>query len=695
MVAAPERISNDSITDTTSLAAAATAWTTLGTAATNQPIPLFDQTPFASSGQEPGRCSALRWPDLGAELQDVQQLKETLRTKLLAMKVEPFGPILADKNPGLALSEGIGALKEDLDALQTEPFWTMSRWATEDEPTPGALPRFATWRTEDVDAALKTADAFDNYRGPAFEIVERGSREALLDVIEADVSELVGLRLRRTAVGRSERANDSAAVLDELKVTGSVVARLGRVASLLVQSPSGQLVLSSLDSQAAAALAAIDLQASRNYPSLFVWPRRANAFDALFSRWQDLRKTAAAADAPKLWEAIADEQRDAGPKFAPLAAPFATYLVARRALSDPALRWARIARDVASYEQKLPDNGLGAFDALVRRGIPAMLTANNCLAGSAAMTRASGEYFAPLRDELAREGERQCRIQAQRDYGTILSAFNVHLRDKFPFIDSDARSFTARLREAQGRPEATPENVKALLDAYSSADGPVLTRFLGSRGTCSSDPALAFLRAVDNASTVLASAADPQQKAPAVAFDVRPEFRLRANPVTGGDQIAEWQLEVGARTLREMGEAAAEPLVWTSGDRVSLVLRFARDSPSVPAAGAGLPLDPSAGDGRTVRFEFTGQWAIFRLLLAHTVSSVADALSLRDGGPTLLAVDIPVQPDVTKPPLTQPAAVSTFDLYMGLGLFARGKADLIKVGEFPTQGPDRISCLGI
>ena len=77
------------------------------------------------------------------------------------------------------------------------------------------------------------------------------------------------------------------------------------------------------------------------------------------------------------------------------------------------------------------------------------------------------------------------------------------------------------------------------------------------------------------------------------------------------------------------------------------------------------------------------------------VPPVGEALSLRDGGPTLLAVDIPVQPDVTKPPLTQPAAVSTFDLYMGLGLFARGKPDLMKVGELPTQGPDRISCLGI
>ena len=122
-------------------------------------------------------------------------------------------------------------------------------------------------------------------------------------------------------------------------------------------------------------------------------------------------------------------------KFAEAARPFATYLIARRGQSDSALRWARISRDVTGYEQKLPDNGLSALDAFVRRGVPAMIPANACGAGSTGTARAIGEYFPALRDELAREGERQCRIQIQRDYAAVVSVFNAQLRDRFPFVE--------------------------------------------------------------------------------------------------------------------------------------------------------------------------------------------------------------------------------------------------------------------
>lgn len=682
------------IKHTTELSTAASAWATLDTAFTNQPLTLFQQAPFTPRAAGPALCRGLLWPELGDKLRDVSQLKDSLRGELLDIEVEPFGPLFTEDAAGLALADPVVALKKDLDTLQAQSFWAPPTNAFGERTAPWALPRFATWRVEDLDAAVKTADAFQSYRGPAFNTLGNASRGALLDLIEVQVADVVGTRLQRTAIAGSELPSDQAAMLEQIKVTGATVAKLAPIAPLLSRSPDGATVLLAVDTQAATALAAVDREAARGYPWLFAWPRRAGTLDGLFGRWQNIRSTGPAAEAPKLWEAAADEQRDAVVKLAEAARPFATYLIARRGQSDSALRWARISRDVTGYEQKLPDNGVSALDAFVRRGLPAMIPANACAAGSTGTARAIGEYFPALRDELAREGERQCRIQIQRDYAAVVGVFNAQLRDRFPFVGSSSPSFADRVRAVQTRAEATPAAVKALLDVYRSVDGPIVTRFLESRATCSGDPALAFLQGVDSASALLASVADPALKTPTVVLDVLPEFRLAANPGTGGDHIAEWRIDVGAKSVRDPLLTPPAPLPWTYGDRVSLIVRFARDSPSVPVPGAGLPLSDTNPDDRTVRFDFTGNWAIFQLLLGRTISRETDALLLRDAAPTVLAFDIPVQSDPAKPPLAQPSPASPFEVFMRLGMSPRGKPEALGLARLPTRAPTTVACLG-
>ena len=99
-------------------------------------------------------------------------------------------------------------LKKDLDTLKAQSFWAPPSDAFGERTAPRALPRFATWRVEDLDAAVKTADAFQSYRGPAFNTLENASRGALLDLIEVEVADVVGTRLQRTAVAGSELPSD-------------------------------------------------------------------------------------------------------------------------------------------------------------------------------------------------------------------------------------------------------------------------------------------------------------------------------------------------------------------------------------------------------------------------------------------------------------------------------------------------------
>jgi type VI secretion system protein ImpL len=681
------------IENTALMSAAASAWTTIHTAITNEPVALFQEAPFAPRAAGTPLCRGLQWPELGDQAREVNDLKDRLRDELLDLEVEPFGPLFTDES-GLALSPPVQDLKKDLDTLKAQGFWAPPSDAFGERTAPQGLARLATWRAEDLDAAVKTADAFQLYRGAAFNTLANAQRSTLLDVIEAGVADVVGTRLQRTALPGSELPAESTAMLEQIKVTGAIVAKLAPIAPLLSRAPSGATVLLTLDAQAATALAAVDREAVRSYPWVFAWPRRTGTLDGLFARWQTIRSTGPAAEAPKLWEAAADEQRDAVVRLAEAARPFANYLIARRGPSDAALRWARISRDATGYEQKLPDNGLGAFDAFVRRGLPAMLPANACSAGTTGTARATGEYFPALRDELAREGERQCRIQIQRDYAAVVAVFNAQLRDRFPFVDNASPSFADRVRAIQGKAEATPSGVKALLDAYRGIDGPIVTRFLEARSACSGDPALAFLQAVESASALMASAADPALKTPTVVLDLIPEFRLAVRAGTGGDHIAEWRMDVGGKSLREPLTPPVAPLTWSYGDRVSLAVRFARDSPSVPLAGAGLPLSEARGDPRTVRFDFTGNWAIFQLLLARTISNETDALLLRDAAPTVLALDIPVEPDPAKPPLVQPSDASKFEVYMRLGMSPRGKPEALSPGRLPTRAPTTVACLG-
>jgi hypothetical protein len=115
----------------------------------------------------------------------------------------------------------------------------------------------------------------------------------------------------------------------------------------------------------------------------------------------------------------------------------------------------------------------------------------------------------------------------------------------------------------------------------------------------------------------------------------------------------------------------------------------------VPGPGAGVaPVEENA-DERTVRYDFRGNWAIFQLLLARTIVRDADAPLLRDLPPTVLAFDIPVQPDPAKPPLARMGAAAAFELYMRLGVLARGKTELLTVGALPTDAPPTVSCLGM
>ena len=161
-----------------------------------------------------------------------------------------------------------------------------------------------------------------------------------------EVADVVGTRLQRTAVAGSELPNEPTAMLEQIKVTGAVVAKLAPIAPLLAaRRPARRFSWPWTPRRQPRSVQSTAKPRAGNRGSS---PgRAARGRSTVFGRWQNIRSTSPAAEAPKLWEAAADEQRDAVVKFAEAARPFANYLIARRGPSDSALRWARITRDIA------------------------------------------------------------------------------------------------------------------------------------------------------------------------------------------------------------------------------------------------------------------------------------------------------------------------------------------------------------
>jgi len=162
---------------------------------------------------------------------------------------------------------------------------------------------------------------------------------------------------------------------------------------------------------------------------------------------------------------------------------------------------------------------------------------------------------------------------------------------------------------------------------------------------------------------------------------------LEADRESGGNQIAQWQLDIGRQIYRDFDQAKA--VRWVSGDPIRLTLRFAKDSPSRPLIAPGRVR--SAGD-RAVAFDFQGTWALLGLA-AMGRPAAADLAGARDAAPNTLVFEIPVERDPQQPQLASaPPPPPVFRVYVRVRVFQPGKTDSLAIGEFPVRAPAELSC---
>ena len=295
---------------------------------------------------------------------------------------------------------------------------------------------------------------------------------------------------------------------------------------------------------------------------------------------------------------------------------------------------ARIARWEATIEaldraqRGDPASSLTRLERFLTTGLDAV-GPTSCEAGAA--DRAIGlDYFADqlyaLQEAVAQRCVVLAAMAAAERYGRLAAVFNTALAGRFPFTAAGAAAATA--------PRAAPDEVRrffrehdAELAALSQALGPVLPPGVP-------EAAPAFLAELTAARVLLAPMLDPPVPAP-LSYEIEAEFRAEPSQDRGGNQVLEWALETPAGRLSSLGGAG--PLSWTAGQPVRLVLRWARNAPSLPVARTdGLP----RVEGPLAVFEYRDPWALLTLLRVHAAPATADG-----GAFATLAFSVPLAPN--------------------------------------------------
>jgi type VI secretion system protein ImpL len=248
-----------------------------------------------------------------------------------------------------------------------------------------------------------------------------------------------------------------------------------------------------------------------------------------------------------------------------------------------------------------------------------------------------------------------------RQYRELETNFNQKLAGRFPFVAGMGRG-------ADADPQSLRDFFK-LFDAYNKNIIKYLER------TARNGAGMRVLQFVDDmaAARMLFAPFLDDAKAVAPIFDYEVEFRVNRRREVGGNQIIEWQLDVGDTkiTMRDTMRRGR----WVLGDPVRLSLRWAKDANIIPAS------EPAEGvvyEDKKVTFEDTTRWSIFRMFRSHA-SVPADFDQLVDPMPVTLKFIVPTVMTGDDPMQTK--------VFVRITLLTADKKEPITLPAFPDRAP--------
>ncbi|MGN6315565.1 type VI secretion system protein [Trinickia sp.] len=360
-----------------------------------------------------------------------------------------------------------------------------------------------------------------------------------------------------------------------------------------------------------------------------------------------------------------------------------TYLAALDAAdanSPLAQRWQAIVTDLDRYQLKNPNSSLLMLEQFLQT-VAADPNAGDCVDRFPPRPAGvGGDYFTTLHMRLYDGLLTRCGSSfantLSREWDGFASAFNQSVAWRRPF---SVPSKSAKLNDTDatqadfGELGAALKRYEQVAPSLRSAAGP------GTRAI-HAEAVRRFVEQFDPVDALLAPLY-PAADGTTAGYDVSIDFRADRTAEVAGNQLIDWTIRMGDHSLSM--QDAPHSLHWEYGMPVTLVLRFAKNSPLVAKN------DPAqrnfATDGQTLTWQFSDPWALISFV---STQRVADTTVRASAGASLLKFEFPLETTNT----ADAALVSKYPrgrVFVRVRMMPGGKkVPLAWPNSFPTHAPN-------
>ena len=600
---------------------------------------------------------------------DGQEKLTDLREQLFLTK-SGGDAIIEQHGADLHVSAPVVALELGIEALLAQDFMTT---VTAASPASGVV----IWNMTTLGQAAQLRDSYEKFIRERMPLLPPDLRASVRRIAAQNLITAVNATVARAQTPAGGGTDDTTTLLEirSFKDAAPVLSQIQQSMTQVQQSlpPSSTFSRTNFQTILAGESVALAQRLNRQLAEEPAYPHSDPAMRAWNGATPLSHAVFASVDSSDALEEFLSNQRERIHSLATdYAQPLETYLQSQ-ALEQQAsfARWLGIVGDVKDYDAKKPGNSIAALETFVRTNLDKITPGNACRATDSIAGVNRNDYFVQIRADLQSAAVTQCSQVTLGGYTTdIAGFFNSKLAGKFPFGPRLA---------IPGAVQADPHDVGEFLSRIGER-GPAIVNFVRQRPAYAD--ILAFLNQSDAVRQMFAGGLT--QGAPYA--DIAVYFRVNQNAEKSGNEIIDWEFRSADQTAHYPGPETG--VRWHYGDAVHLALRYAKDSPDVPNAGAAGP--DARVDGRSVTWDYTGGWSLFALLASHS-GQTSDFGEPAEALPGTLRFLIPTQPENSgikgAPPPT--AALGETRVYIRLGMRIPGAKEMreIPVAGFPVKAP--------
>ncbi|OXJ22610.1 type VI secretion protein IcmF [Burkholderia sp. HI2714] len=580
------------------------------------------------------------------------------------------GVIWVEKDARYSVSPGRAALRDGLSGLLSQPFMVAPRNRELPTLTDGST---IVWDRAQLDQALAFGDVRQRFLAGGLTNLPAAVRPHIETALDQQFARLILDQTAAAANITTTPVEADSAAFDAAR------ARLARIEALLTElRASAQLedLETLVSNDAMSHLRRVDDVLMRSE----LYATRQYASDSAHNLRSPILAAFGVADAAGLAQYL-DQQSSRALALGKQASTYLAALDTSDATSPLAQRWQAINHDLERYRLKNPNSSLLRLEQFAL-SVAADSGLTGCMSKFTGRPSTNGDdYFATLHARLYDSLRARCSqwyvFDMRQQWGNFATAFNRSVAGRMPFDNGDMLRVATRNNGMPG--VADIGELGQVLKRYE----PVSQTFHASGSGASSMTNHKVRRFIENFDQVKALLAPlyPSDDGAAAGYDVNVEFRVNRNAEVAANQIIDWTLTIGSQSLSM--QEAPRALHWDFGTSVSLVLRFAKDSPLAAAADAQQPAYST--DGRTVTWQFSDPWALITFINRQRV---ADASGSGERTSQLLKIEFPLSTEnPTDLSLLPKQAYGR--VYVRIALMPAGKkTPLLWPSSFPVRTPE-------